>query len=321
MVALILAGCAARDQNVIFVTKTSLGIDVEPSTSSGGFAYDRVEGYSAPRFEGKLVPPVYANFENNGGTLISPKIKQIFATGKAAERLAGAPDQPPMPAIVNTQFQNIAYVPDVSKDKLPPPPDGEAKLPMFFGSGTTFGLKLGFSQSALDGFTLGYKRKEVSVIPHRNQDNDFPSVMASIDTGVATGINPGNTKVDIRQFFATGTAAEALANDTNIQTIFKDNAKGALNAFYEQQRDQNTTALVSVSCVIRINDATLVKVWTDAGNHELIAPDLLTAFKTIPPQEARSRYAGALYLVDHNLAENTARMREHKAYVCGLAER
>ena len=49
MALLLLTGCASRLDTVVFVTKTSLGVDVEQTPPTASIAYDRVEGYFGPR--------------------------------------------------------------------------------------------------------------------------------------------------------------------------------------------------------------------------------------------------------------------------------
>ena len=140
--ALMVAGCASRPDTVVFVTKSSLGVDVEQTPPSASIAYDRVEGYFGPRYESGAVPPVLAVFMTNG-QLLDRQVKQLYATGDAARALL-APAAP-----------------------LPSDPEqgGDFK-PMFFGSSTTVGLKIGYEAGgSTSTFTLGYKRKELSVIP------------------------------------------------------------------------------------------------------------------------------------------------------------
>ncbi|HMU17348.1 MAG TPA: hypothetical protein PKC95_07875, partial [Thauera aminoaromatica] len=157
--ALMVAGCASRPDTVVFVTKSSLGVDVEQTPPSASIAYDRVEGYFGPRYESGAVPPVLAVFMTNG-QLLDRQVKQLYATGDAARALL-APAAP-----------------------LPSDPEqgGDFK-PMFFGSSTTVGLKIGYEAGgSTSTFTLGYKRKELSVIPVNA--GRFPSVLATLQTDV-----------------------------------------------------------------------------------------------------------------------------------------
>ena len=87
--AIALAGCASRPDTVVFVTKSSLGLDVEQTPPSASIAYDRVEGYFGPRYESGAVPPVVAVFMTNG-QLLDRRVKQLYATGDAARHSADA---------------------------------------------------------------------------------------------------------------------------------------------------------------------------------------------------------------------------------------
>ena len=142
LLALLLGACASGPNTVVFVTKTSLGVDVEQTPPSASIAYDRVEGYFGPRFDSGAVPPVVASFTTNG-QLLGRDVKQVYATGDAARLLANPSAQ-------------VAADPALT---------GDVK-PMFFGTSTTLGVKIGFEAGgSTSTFTLGYKRKELSIIP------------------------------------------------------------------------------------------------------------------------------------------------------------
>lgn len=322
ILAALAVGCASRNANVIFVTKTSLGIDIEPSTSSGTLAYDRVEGYSTPRYADNYIPPVVANFDHSGGTLINPKIKQVYATGRAAELIAGtAPDAKPV--VNKVQFLNAAYTAESQRTQEAAAPGSEKRSVLFFGTGTSIGLKLGFSGTALDDFNFGYKRKEISVIPKLDDKPEFPSVLAAIDTAADTGPSTIASKAEIRQFFATGSAANGLAADKDIQAVFRARGYSTLAAFYENEREQTTAALVSAACVQGVDDKALPRVWADAAVQQLISKETADELKSRSnndPRDARKHYLASLYDIDHTKFENTARIREHKAFVCGISQ-
>ena len=320
-----LSACASRADNVIFVTKTSLGIDIEPGTGSAAIAYDRLEGYSAPRYEDKAPPPVVGSFEYGGNRLTSPSIRQVYATGKAA-LLVSAPAASAQPML---QVAPVAAAQPLFAASSTPAPSTPAKQAsgdapasmdtpakvMFFGTGTVIGIKLGMSTNGLDGFTFGFKRKEMSLIPVKRNGTQLPSVLASVEAG--TVAEARNAKTDIRQFFATGEAAENLAQNLTIKAAFDDKAK-------EMLREQGDAALVSLSCVMRVDEAKLPRVWDNLEAHTLV--DLTEPSgrrKTLlaaTAQEQRIAYAQALQFIDHNVEKNTARLREHRAYVCGLAQ-
>ena len=120
LIALVLTACASGPNTVVFVTKTSLGVDVEQTPPTASIAYDRVEGYFGPRYDTGAVPPVVASFTTNG-QLLNRDVQQVYATGDAARLLA------------NPAAQVLAD----------PALTGSVK-PMFFGTSTTLGVKIGY---------------------------------------------------------------------------------------------------------------------------------------------------------------------------------
>ena len=210
-VALSLAGCA-NDRHVLFVTKTSIGIDFDSKPAAASLAYDRVEGYIAPRYSNGEIPPVIASIKSDGA-IFNPKIHQVYATGEAAEivlRGAGS----------GTQTKRLK---------------GTKEL-MFFGTTTTTGLKVGFASGLLpDSFIFGFKRKEFSYIPLGTVGagdtayDVYPSILATIDTQANVG-KGREAELSNAQFFATGTAARLLAANKAISDRFVDIAKEAVHA-------------------------------------------------------------------------------------------
>lgn len=199
-------GCAQRD-TVIFVTGTNFGINAETKPPTANIGYDRVEGYFGPRAANGGMPPVVASLQSDGN-VFNPKIRQVYATGAAATLVVG-------PA--GTVSGPVDLV-------------GSDRKMAFFGTATTIGLKAGFDESgAPDSLNFGFKRKELSVIPLGidNGKSIYPSVLASVDTTVAT-TTLRDTGLTISQYFATGKAAEILAstNDTvrNSFTTITNNA-------------------------------------------------------------------------------------------------
>lgn len=216
---LVLAGCASTD-HVLFVTKTSVGIDFDLKPGTASIGYDRVEGYLAPRYSNGEIPPVVASVKSDG-RIFNPAIRQVYATGDAAVIATGGP-----------------------RKKRNQPMKGDGEL-MFFGTTTTTGFKVGFTTGLPDSFVFGFKRKEYSYIPlaaAKEEKDDkgqtkpgrhiYPSVLASIDTAanVATDGTITQTALTNAQFFATGTAARNLASTRRIQDSFIGIATEAMAA-------------------------------------------------------------------------------------------
>lgn len=240
----LLAGCADTGR-VIFVTTSSFGINVDNKPPTVSIAYDRTEGYIGPRYEDGAIPPVVASIETDGG-IFNPRIRQVYATGPAAVRAVGTPNPPESPH---------EFV-------------GDKKRTVFFGTTTTLGLKAGFGESGPDSFVLGYKRKEFSYIPLGTKSEGgvahdaYPSVLASIDT-TAKVQTQASTALTTVQFFATGWAADTLAGNSKVTSVFEvkaqdaltasmtnaqiEQAKGLANSQREQQGPQVTKVLAFVA--------------------------------------------------------------------------
>jgi hypothetical protein len=204
-----LCACA---HNVIFVTKTSIALDGDTtSPASLSVGYDRVVGYVAPRYPDGTVPPVIASLQGNL-SIATPQVSQLYATGQAALNLASATGTQPTTCPVKALTINTG---DSTQNK---------KI-MAFVTSTTFGLKLGFSTSSGESITLGYKRKEASVIPvgvatsGTTETDSYPSVLAGINLNVK-GSDASSATVGIDDFFATGSAADCLSLDSNVRDNF-----------------------------------------------------------------------------------------------------
>ena len=196
-------GCTNVD-SVLFATKTSLSVvEVDSKPASLTVAYDRVEGYVAPRYSNGALPPVLASIESDG-KIFGAGVRQVFATGAAAHSLALSQ---PEDSADNQESQQLLWGPTMPK-----------KL-AFFGTSTSTGLKVGFSGNIPDSFVFGYKRKEFSLIPLGTTVNGelyedfYPSVIASIDTSASAGEGTDGKEATLKnnQFFATGSAAINLA--------------------------------------------------------------------------------------------------------------
>lgn len=248
-----LSGCTNPD-SVLFVTKTSISVlDADTKPPQISIAYDRTEGFIGPRFENGAVPPVYGSIESDAA-ILNPKIRQLYATGDAAELVTGGSPS------------------DCYKDLA-----GDARL-MFFGTTTNTGLKITFGTAGApgavalpDSFNFGFRRKEFSLIPVgetvRQDGSDclpaadgsavkrYPAVIASIDTtgriGDTTDIGQpgrpaGNVGLQTAQFIATGAAARNLA--PHLQPEFGRRASQSIGstAAFEAPDDVSTALAIEL---------------------------------------------------------------------------
>jgi len=253
-------GCITSNE-VAFVTKSSLGLDFDTKPATVSIAYDRIEGYIGPRYDNGALPPVIASIKTDG-KILNPHIKQIYATGAAATNLA---------------MNDSSYV------KAPTDFSGDKKL-MFFGTSTTTGIKIGFTTNVPDSFVFGYKRKEFSFIPLGNTKvtsngteriiDIYPSVLASIDTGVSTS-TPTETSFKTNQFFATGEAAVELSKDRTLKNQIKKETKNAFETYESALSEQQSEALIILRCFTKIKNDQLPDLWADADRHNLFYDSII----------------------------------------------
>jgi hypothetical protein len=240
--ALALSACAAPQNTVYFATDTSFGVNVDKTPPSAAVAYDRTEVYVAPRTSSGGLPPVTGSFQS-GGNFFNPAVRQVYATGAASVLVNGGTGQvsPPMTG-------------DMKDDKV-----------AFFGTTTTIGLKVGFDETGPNALVLGFKRRELSIIPlgmNDKKERVYPSVLASIDTTVSTK-DFQDAGLSINQYFATGAAAEALAGSKNIQNIFGAAAANAASATLTP--DQKAAAQAQATAILGKQATDLEKVMNDVA--------------------------------------------------------
>lgn len=286
LLAAVGAGCAS--DSVVFVTKTSLGVDVSAQPPAAHIGYDRFEGYIGPRFDNGAVPPVAANFETNG-QLLDRAVRQVYATGQAARVVTGAAG-------------TAASAPQLA---------GGHKV-MSFSTGTTVGLKLGFGSAAADSLTFGYKRREVSVIPLTN--GSFPSVLATLENEYKAA-DRAQSEFGVQQYFATGEAAESLAARKEVKSLF---------ARRFADLDQARGALAATNCVLALPDADLARAWAHAERQKLIGvagTPTAAQLAASGPAAGRAHYASTLAVPDPTSPDRTGRLTSHMQFVCALAGR
>jgi len=297
LIATSLTACTNPD-TVVFVTKTSFGIDLDGQQASVAIGLDRAEGFVGPRYDNGAAPPIVASLQSGG--LLSPYVRQIYATGKAAQ-IATAPvlptPSPPGPAT---------------------PLVGDKKM-MFFGTQTTIGLKAGFSPpssgSLLESFTFGYKRKEASVIPvgkgprlvktddgtwreataadaagNTVQVDTYPSVLAAIDTSAKVQ-GPTSTELGVDTFFATGDAAENLAGTAEVRKTLSNRAADAMQAFTETKRAQLEEEVNVLGCYAQIEAKNWAPAWDSARRLRIVDEEGVAYSKSLVAQAAQARAA------------------------------
>lgn len=210
---LALAGCGGPNYGV-FATSTNLGIDADAKAGKIALGYDRTEGFVGPGYPENGTAPSVFGFIESDQAVFTPKVKQLYATGAAAD-LVTLKDSP---------------------QKLEPEPTKGTPKTMAFGTTTSIALRLGFGVAAPlpDNITLGYKRSEASVIPVQSGDATTPSryvpTLASIEMNATGNKGIDGAALGVRQFFATGNAANNLAASDDIRGLFRAQAKRAISS-------------------------------------------------------------------------------------------
>jgi hypothetical protein len=212
------AACAGQD-DVLFVTNTNVGVNLDSKPPSIGIAYDREEGYIGPAYDNGALPPVIARLSSNL-SVFAPEVHQTYATGAAATLLAD-PD-PTLPQLERPLLHN-------------------SKRAAYFVTESSTGLRMTFASQLPDSVHLGYRRKEFSLIPIGTDRSGtcgqtgapggaatpaepvdcYGSALATIDLGTNVG-DPQHTNMQVAQLFATGRAAEVLAaRDEGARSLFQ----------------------------------------------------------------------------------------------------
>jgi hypothetical protein len=314
LAAALLGACASPEHHAIFVTKTSLAVlDADTAPASVSIAYDRTEAYVGPRFSDGQVAPVAGSIETDG-RIFNRRIRQVYATGDAA-RFATTPVGVPLPAAT---------------------PQGQATDPasrvMVFGTSTSLGLKLGFVEGTVlpNSFTLGYRRKEASVIPV--EPGLFPSVIgvlqSDVDAAAADGARP-EPAFGLAQLFATGEAAATLAQREDVRRAFTDRTAKAidpLQVYRSEEARQGRAVLDLLACLGRLPDDRLARVWNNAEDLGVFeSAGLPTALARVraatTPAAQRAAYTDDISLLNADAAAHTAQLLAHKDAVCRLARR
>jgi hypothetical protein len=243
------AGCSMGKKNILFVTKTSLGVDIDTKPPALDVGYTRKEATISPKFEGGVLPQM-ASFKTNVG-FVNAAVGQSFATGNAAllmDKYMGTSKGPEV-ASGNISASEIL---DTNKDSWITGTTGTAER-YFFGTDTSFAVKITFGLETggyPDSLSLGYKRKEMAFVPimeSRAGDASkvgLPSLIATADLDTASS-DVANTDIQYKQFYATGVAASYLAAQPEIREVLgakiMDDAKVqnrlAARERFQSQRD------------------------------------------------------------------------------------
>ena len=288
-VALYLQGCVIGYDSTLFVTQSNIGLNAETKPPLFEMSIARREGVIAPAFEGGQTPPVMASFRTNSGALsrFFFGIKSTFAGGDAAVALSkGSEDTSRLCLSKEPDPKKILWVFDAS---IPKP---GAVEPFFFGTDTTFGLKVtwGTNGQYPDSVRLGFNRTEFAWAPVfgtdknnckiRGTENPYavwmPPFLAVLDNEVQPGTpaqsaapaptgTPPQIEVKWLQYFATGESATALAKQDGVRAVMMERMDPLIA--YSGIKDTDPT----VACINRWLDSDSARPkelqtwWTSKG--------------------------------------------------------
>lgn len=200
VVICVTVGCKNR---LVFATHSSIGMDVSGTAqmpNKVSLSFDRYEAAIVPRKANGEAHSVFGGMDADMTWFSGHAIKQTFATGEAAKLATGGTSSP----LATTNDKN------------------EAQL--IFLTATTYGLNLSAGEQSMPpNLLLGYRRSEAAVIPIPDSAQEARSVYADIQISTTPTSNPvatdfsklGGTR--IKQSFATGAAADALAKTSAVK--------------------------------------------------------------------------------------------------------
>ena len=181
----LLTGC--NTDRLLFVTKSTVGIDVDSQPPTSEIAINRKEGVIEPVFEGGQTPPVIASFKADANPIarfFGFGIGSTFSTGDAAEALSALFSRTDAdfdteaakytdcgtPCTISGQRKHLLATVFSSYIPLTKNPNGKFLKPgnndyLIFATDTVLGLKIDWSGGFPTGAKVGFNRKEVAWAP------------------------------------------------------------------------------------------------------------------------------------------------------------
>ena len=211
---IVLSGCS---KNLYFGTSTSVGMDVSGTTkipSKVSFSFNRAEVAIIPTNSDGNTHPVFASLDSEWTWFNGFMIKQIFATGKAADIAS------------NKDKDTTTYTPTTKT----------SKKSLIFTTGTKLGIDIEFGQttSTPASLLIGYRRSEMTLIPDVTSKKELDPVFADISIMSVESSSPDGVSNDypqlggvrIKQRFATGIAAINAARHPEIKNKLNKSVYG-----------------------------------------------------------------------------------------------
>lgn len=277
IVCIILVGCVGKN-SILFVTKTSIAVDIDTNPPTFDVGYGRYEGSIAPVVKDGQVLPLLSSISADTGissNVFGSGVAQNFGVGNAAiimSQYLGSPSNPSENS--RSGFNEIVASPAKVNGSV------TTGRRYFFGTKTTVGFTTSFAAErgfTPDSISLGYKRKEFAYVPIRQNGSSgsetlaIPSMLATSGTSSTAGVNKAGFAVS--QFYATGKAANFLAAHPTIRNSVISKIIG----------DDNVTRKLEKAEETEIN-----KIDTIRLKAELVAMKAKNKIDSMPAQELDS---------------------------------
>lgn len=324
---LALAGCGIGYNRVLFVTRSNAGVDLDAEPPTAEIAVSRTEGVIEPTFEDGKTLPVSASFSSNQGGFASffAGASSTFATGEAAAAITAlynaedaiykGGDQQGKVTYLSTEDPRKTEFTAYNGEDLADRPrrkssSGKKKdidlvepgltKPVFLGTDTSFGLKVGWNNPASpapSSVKLGFNRKELAwapvsirqlkypADPNANPDSNpnyrvnIPSLLATLDMNVSASGAAEGTDLNWLQYFATGRAATNLVLRRAVREAMLRRSDPANAAAFDSLVDKEETKLVAF---ILLNPMYL-ELERLAGENNADANDLVARMNSLAP--------------------------------------
>lgn len=230
--------------DVLFMTKTNVGLDVDSAPPTSEISIARRELVIAPSFEGGQQPPVLATFrgDNAAGKTFFVGGSSTFVGGDAAVYLARKDDTVLPKPICLTRLPKSVQIGNQPGKKEIHWPDATTVVPFIFGTDTSLGVKIGYSGTSVvpETIKIGFNRKEFAKAPivvrgiteadnahDQGAENDRQANGKKSPEGVVEKCRTGTFEAAITPFYA---GVERGVNAGELNTA-RDSKVSLLQAF------------------------------------------------------------------------------------------
>ncbi len=318
-------GCSVGKKSILFITKTSLGVDIDSKPPTIDIGYARQEATLSPRFEGGVLPQM-ASFKTDVG-FVNMAVGQSFATGNAAllmSKYMGTDLKP------RERAKGISDDEILDKDKTSWVDGSTDKAERyFFGTDTSFALKITFGLETggyPDSFSLGYKRKELAFVPLMESTISAKSrvglppliATAGLDT---KSTSVADTDVQYKQFYATGVAASYLAAQPEIRNTLgakiMDDSKlqrALSREIFQSQRELSEKIIASFKSLAAEPDKQ-VNIFDQGISLGIISDTMKTASNA---QKTNLFESQTVLYVQEGKADGLEKLKQLEAYINSL---